>query len=132
MQTDSINHAPKGARTYELKNHLGNVLATVSDRKYSNGTNYTADYKSATDYYAFGMQMPGRTFSANGYRFGFNGMEKDDELMGLETLTQQNSGSMIVVWVEDGMLILSQILLLVNILAFPVIRFCIVTLLEIL
>ncbi len=35
------------------------------------------------DYYAFGMQMPGRNYtSASGYRYGFNGMEKDDEVKG--------------------------------------------------
>jgi len=34
------------------------------------------------DYYPFGMLMVGRTFSSNQYRYGFNGMEKDDELKG--------------------------------------------------
>ena len=34
------------------------------------------------DYYPFGMVMPGRSFSSNQYRYGFNGMEKDDELKG--------------------------------------------------
>jgi RHS repeat-associated protein len=37
---------------------------------------------SATDYYPFGMTMPGRSFSSNAYRYGFNGMEKDDEVKG--------------------------------------------------
>jgi RHS repeat-associated protein len=32
------------------------------------------------DYYPFGMPMPGRNFSANEYRYGFNGKEKDDEI----------------------------------------------------
>jgi RHS repeat-associated protein len=32
---------------------------------------------SASDYYAFGMEMPGRTFSAGAYRYGFNGKEND-------------------------------------------------------
>ncbi|MGM0613621.1 MAG: hypothetical protein ACQESM_08945, partial [Bacteroidota bacterium] len=31
-------------------------------------------------YYPFGMQQPGR--NGNRYRFGFNGMEKDDEVKG--------------------------------------------------
>ncbi|MBI9036482.1 MAG: hypothetical protein JEZ03_18650 [Bacteroidales bacterium] len=82
MNTLTAHHAPKGARTYELKNHLGNVLATVSDRKDYNGTNFSADITSSQDYYPFGMQMPGRTFSSNSYRYGFNGMEKDDEIAG--------------------------------------------------
>jgi RHS repeat-associated protein len=32
--------------------------------------------------YPFGMQMPGREFSQEEYRYGFNGMEKDDEFKG--------------------------------------------------
>ncbi|MCB0502761.1 MAG: hypothetical protein KDD32_08750 [Bacteroidetes bacterium] len=36
------------------------------------------------DYYPFGMVMPTRSFTSNngGYRFAFNGMEKDDEVSG--------------------------------------------------
>jgi RHS repeat-associated protein len=34
------------------------------------------------DYYPFGMVMPGRNFSSENYRFGFNGMVKDNELKG--------------------------------------------------
>jgi RHS repeat-associated protein len=37
---------------------------------------------SKNDYYPFGMVMPGRTFSATSYRFGFNSQEKDDEIKG--------------------------------------------------
>jgi RHS repeat-associated protein len=32
--------------------------------------------------YPFGMHMPGRSFSSGSYRYGFNGMEKDDEVKG--------------------------------------------------
>jgi len=33
--------------------------------------------------YPFGMEMPGREYSSgSGYRYGFNGKEKDDEVMG--------------------------------------------------
>ena len=45
-------------------------------------TDLTADVVSATDYYPFGMQMPGRSFSSNAYRYGFQGQEKDDEIKG--------------------------------------------------
>lgn len=38
--------------------------------------------KNTKDYYAFGMQMPGRNFNSQDYRFGFNGFEKDDEIYG--------------------------------------------------
>jgi len=34
------------------------------------------------DYYPFGAQQPGRSFNSGDYRFGFNGMEKDDEIKG--------------------------------------------------
>ncbi|OYT10922.1 MAG: hypothetical protein B6I18_06440, partial [Bacteroidetes bacterium 4572_112] len=34
------------------------------------------------DYYPFGMMMPGRNFSSNQYRYGFNGKEKDEQGMG--------------------------------------------------
>jgi RHS repeat-associated protein len=32
------------------------------------------------DYYPFGMEMPGRSYEAGGYRFGFNGKEQQDEV----------------------------------------------------
>ncbi|HMQ70530.1 MAG TPA: RHS repeat-associated core domain-containing protein [Ignavibacteria bacterium] len=32
---------------------------------------------SATDYYAFGFEMPGRTYNQSDYRYGFNGKEFD-------------------------------------------------------
>jgi RHS repeat-associated protein len=37
---------------------------------------------SAQDYYPFGSPMEGRTFTGNGYRFGFNGQEKEDDIYG--------------------------------------------------
>jgi RHS repeat-associated protein len=72
-----------GSKTGLDCNHLGNVLAVVSDLKVTqDGLNYEPLVLSATDYYPFGMQMPGRTFSSPAYRYGFNGMEKDDEVKG--------------------------------------------------
>jgi RHS repeat-associated protein len=78
----------RGNKLFELTNHLGNVLATVTDKKLQNSAGsvnvdyYTADVASASDYYPFGMQMPGRTFSSESYRYGFNGQEKSDEIAG--------------------------------------------------
>jgi RHS repeat-associated protein len=87
----------RGKRRYELSNHLGNVQVVVSDRKVPipEATNttisyFTADIVSATDYYAFGMVMPDRSFNAAGYRFGFNGKETDNEVKG--TGNQQDYG----------------------------------------
>ncbi len=78
----------RGYKQYELANHLGNVLATVSDRKIPHETTpgiidyYTADIVSAQDFYPFGMEMPGRKFNPDKYKFGFNGKLKDDEVYG--------------------------------------------------
>ncbi|WP_214073231.1 RHS repeat-associated core domain-containing protein [Mucilaginibacter sp. dw_454] len=79
-----------GKREYELSNHLGNVLATLSDNRMqhsSNGTSidyYNADVNTANEYYAFGGLMPGRTFTqSNNYRYGFNGKENDNEVKGV-------------------------------------------------
>jgi len=66
---------------------LGNVLATVSDKKIQYSVDettveyYNADVISAQDYYPFGMLMPGRKYSiANtNYRYGFNGKENDND-----------------------------------------------------
>jgi RHS repeat-associated protein len=42
-----------------------------------------ANVLTAQDYYPFGMIMPGRSYQGSGnYRYGFNGMEKDDEVKG--------------------------------------------------
>ena len=42
----------------------------------------TAQIEAAYDYSPFGVQLPERTFEGEGYRYGFNGMEKDDEIKG--------------------------------------------------
>lgn len=44
---------------------------------------FKADIASATDYYPFGMEMPGRSFNSEHSRFGFNGYEKDNEVKGI-------------------------------------------------
>jgi RHS repeat-associated protein len=79
----------RGNKFFELSNHLGNVLATVSDKKIQHSTDgttidyYNADVVTAQDYYPGGMLMPGRTYSlANtNYRYGFNGKELDKEVV---------------------------------------------------
>ncbi|WEK34074.1 MAG: hypothetical protein P0Y53_16425 [Candidatus Pseudobacter hemicellulosilyticus] len=66
--SDPVGNGVEGKRLFELSNHLGNVLATITDRRLAhlNGSlieYYEADMVSAQDYYAFGMLMPGRTYS---------------------------------------------------------------------
>ncbi|WP_240619277.1 RHS repeat domain-containing protein, partial [Chitinophaga costaii] len=79
----------EGLSRYELTNHLGNVLSTISDQRVGvdNDHNGTIDYylptiASYSDYTPFGMQMMDRNGSAGGYRYGFNGKENDNEVKG--------------------------------------------------
>jgi RHS repeat-associated protein len=79
-----------GAKTFELSNHLGNVITTISDRKLmvedAQNLGFVHHYKpeilSIGEQYAFGISMPGRTFRVEDYRYGFNGKENQDELLG--------------------------------------------------
>lgn len=77
----------RGLMQYELTNHLGNVLVTVSDRKRvanagpgSLGTGIYAHLITAGDYYPFGAIMPSKQFNSENYRYSFNGKENDFEL----------------------------------------------------
>ncbi len=60
-----------GAKTYELSNHLGNVMATVSDKKLHpqeyDGANegYKAEVTAMYDYYPFGMEIASRSGDFN-------------------------------------------------------------------
>ncbi len=74
-------------KQYELTNHLGNVLATVLDRKTFVGNDtleyYQADVYTAGLYYAFGSGIEEMQYSSDTsskYRYGFNNQEKDPEL----------------------------------------------------
>jgi RHS repeat-associated protein len=88
---DSIYTLHRGEKRYAGSNHLGNVLVTYSDKRLQTCTNdtihfYKADLRSATDYYPFGMTMPGRNWYSGTdslLRFGFNGMMRDDDVKGL-------------------------------------------------
>jgi YD repeat-containing protein len=73
------NNSYRNITQYELTNHLGNILATISDSK--TNTN-RATLLTATDYYAFGMAMLDRKYSLNSneYRYGLNGQEKSNDI----------------------------------------------------
>ena len=77
-----------GDKRYELSNHLGNVLAVISDKKIPtlNAANllrfFNADIVSYSDYDPFGMLVPNRYGNSGVYRYGFQRQEKDDELKG--------------------------------------------------
>ena len=79
----------RGDKDYELKNHLGNVLAVVSDKRTpvfntvtQNFENFDAIVLGAQEYYPFGSILPSRSYNSTEYRFSFNGKEKIDEITG--------------------------------------------------
>jgi RHS repeat-associated protein len=81
-----------GRKSYEITNHLGNVMATISDVKtpvdlapYGSTDYFIANTKTQQDYYPFGMPIPGRSFSASSgemYKYGYQGSEKGNEVGG--------------------------------------------------
>jgi len=76
-----------GLKSFELANHLGNVLVTVSDKpvyKVSSTTIFfQPEISSISDYYPFGAPIQGRSAAfGNEYRFGYQNQEKDDEISG--------------------------------------------------
>jgi len=88
MAKTEKHHRSLGHTHYELSNHLGNVLSTISDNKYfsaSSGgkaTAYSAHVLSQQDYLPFGLTMQGREYqnpNAAQYRFGFQAQEMDRE-----------------------------------------------------
>ena len=71
-----------------MSNHLGNVLTVINNIKVPQSANmidvdgYLATIVSTADYSPFGVQLDGRTVSAETYRYGYQGSEKDDEVKG--------------------------------------------------
>lgn len=81
----------RARKQYELSNHLGNVLTTISDKKLGVSSGaigslidyYEPDIISANDYYPFGMtSRVGLPTNSVVYRYGFNGKEHDTEVKG--------------------------------------------------
>lgn len=77
----------RGYKRYELSNHLGNVLVTVSDRHLAVdvNSNTVGDYfqpfvQSIQDYFPFGSGLPGREWKVSRYRYTINTQEKEPEL----------------------------------------------------
>lgn len=106
LGADRMSNVTRGEKVFEMSNHLGNVLATVSDLKLgyltaigqTTAQGYKAQVQSAQDYYAFGWEMPGRKFNSQNYRFGFNGMEKNTELEGSYTTEYRQLDTRIGRW----------------------------------
>lgn len=77
----------RGRKQYSIKDHLDNVLMTVSDRKIRDtsqvgASRFIAQVKSATSYYPYGSSFSDRRFGSEKYDFGFQGKQRDDELKG--------------------------------------------------
>ncbi|MBX3255771.1 MAG: hypothetical protein KF862_16675 [Chitinophagaceae bacterium] len=82
----------RGNKFFEIANHLGNVMLTVTDKREpvpvsgnpSVIASYKADVMTAADYSPFGMTLPGRAYNNHWqkYRYGFNGKESDSEVNG--------------------------------------------------
>jgi hypothetical protein len=85
------NYMFLATKKYELSNHLGNVMAVVTDRRFvhSSGGFATAEavtersrsVVSATDYFVFGSAMPSREFNGSAYDFGFNTQMESPEIL---------------------------------------------------
>lgn len=80
-----------GKKQMEMSNHLGNVLVAVSDARQpvpNGGLTQVVAYKAITltanDYTAFGAPMDGRSYTGalGSYKYGFNGLEKTNEIYG--------------------------------------------------
>lgn len=86
-----------GEKEYELKDHLGNVRAIVSDIKLNGSPDpgtppaqsgaypYKADLRAYNNYYAFGSLHPDRRWNTNESRYGFNGKEMVNEMHNEQT-----------------------------------------------
>lgn len=79
----------RGAKNYELTNHLGTVLIDIKDNRTAVPlatdstvvSYYKAQVVDAWSYYPFGLTMPLRgSGDTKNYPFGFNGKEKDDNV----------------------------------------------------
>ncbi len=68
-------------KQYELTDHLGNVRAVVSAGLEYNpvGKHINPRVIATNTYYPFGMLISSLSGNSEGYRYGFNGKEKDDQ-----------------------------------------------------
>ena len=93
----AFHYVRPGYRQYELSNHLGNVTTTITAQKvplYSGTTitGFAPQIVKSFDYSPFGVtrvdfdvtaRLGGGFGVDDGVRYGFNGMEKDDEIKGV-------------------------------------------------
>lgn len=82
--TDPLVENILGKRRYEMKSYNDNVHVVITDRKTYNDleNSYEAVIVQKSEYYAFGMLQPGRHENTFQSKFGYHGMESDDEHKG--------------------------------------------------
>ncbi|MFW5804538.1 MAG: hypothetical protein ACOCWG_04850 [bacterium] len=69
--------------TYQNTTYCPNLcLACSPNAIFGDTQSAENEQKLRLDYYVFGMPMHSRTFTGNGYKFGFNGQEKEDDIYG--------------------------------------------------
>ncbi|MFW5804488.1 MAG: hypothetical protein ACOCWG_04600 [bacterium] len=69
--------------TYQNTTYCPNLcLACSPNAIFGDTQSVENEQKLRLDYYVFGMPMHSRTFTGNGYKFGFNGQEKEDDIYG--------------------------------------------------
>lgn len=78
-----------GRKHYDITDHLGNIVAEAKDRKTGHKANPTdtiysywkPDLAEVSDYYPFGMKMPGRMYTDGGYsKYGYNGQPAEQDM----------------------------------------------------
>ncbi|WP_299313038.1 RHS repeat-associated core domain-containing protein [uncultured Aquimarina sp.] len=67
--------------TFAIDNVTITTSGTLADNTTESST-FIPDVLAFNDYYPFGMLLPNRHGSSSDYRYGFNGMEGDDEVKG--------------------------------------------------
>jgi len=82
LTAPSVYERNLNLKSYELVDHLDNVRVTVSDRLVKPGADWVNDVKMQTDYFPYGMQREDRNDQVAGYRYGYNGKENDNDVMG--------------------------------------------------
>ncbi|MEM6646073.1 MAG: hypothetical protein AAF730_07460 [Bacteroidota bacterium] len=71
MNIEGVARSGASKRYYYVSDHLGSIRATVNEDGVTVG---------ASDYYPFGMEMPGRVYQAGtGTRENYTGHELDEE-----------------------------------------------------
>ncbi len=68
--------------TFEFISATGAGVFLMDNVKLATPELAKAEMMAYNDYYPFGMLQPGRNQQSDAYRYGFNGMEKDDEVKG--------------------------------------------------